>query len=588
MAAPRDFRAPSVTDALTRRPLKIFAGDPMMGRLAGNRTVVEIDNDVTGPGPRNGRLHVIDYDGAHGRYYRPVNLDDPNILMQRGLEPSESDPRFHQQMVFAVASKTLENFDRALGWQLGFGGDQLRLFPHAFHGANAFYSHEEKAVLFGYFRADTKNPGPNLPGQTVFTCLSHDIIVHEVTHACVDRLRPHFLEPTNQDVLAFHEGFSDIVALFQHFTFPDILKNEIQRTRTDLSKPTLLAELARQFGFASGSGKALRSALEAKDPKRYTTVFEPHARGALLVGAVFDAFFETYQARIRDLVRIATGGTGTLPAGDLHPDLVHRIAGEAAKTAQIILTMCIRAFEYLPPVDVTFGDFLRALVTADYELYPEDSVGQRAAMIEAFRQRGIYPENVRSLAEESLLWECPPGLTVPPKLLEEKLAATAMGFGRGQRRQIMKNSAVGLHAFAKANAAQLKLDPGFDIAVAGFHASFRVGPDGKLVVEVVAQFVQKDESRIDQLGGVPLRGGSTVVISGDGRVRYVIAKPIAPTGSAKATTADQETGLRRLKRQLAYLGSVDERDPHQDYANDRERQTRTKRRMSFSALHGGR
>ena len=40
-------------------------------------------------------------------------------------------------------------------------------------------------LQFGYFHADEKNPGRNLPGQTVFTCLSHDIVVHEATHALV-------------------------------------------------------------------------------------------------------------------------------------------------------------------------------------------------------------------------------------------------------------------------------------------------------------------------------------------------------------------------------------------------------------------
>ena len=61
------------------------------------------------------------------------------------------------------------------------------------------------------------SPGQNIPSQTVFTCLSHDIIAHEMTHAIVHRLRPYFLEPSNVDVLAFHEAFSDIVALFQRF-----------------------------------------------------------------------------------------------------------------------------------------------------------------------------------------------------------------------------------------------------------------------------------------------------------------------------------------------------------------------------------
>jgi hypothetical protein len=46
--------------------------------------------------------------------------------------------------------------------------------------------------------------GCNLPGQRVFTCLSQDIIAHEVTHAIIDGIRTNFTEPTNPDVLAFH------------------------------------------------------------------------------------------------------------------------------------------------------------------------------------------------------------------------------------------------------------------------------------------------------------------------------------------------------------------------------------------------
>src|SRR4051794_1760868 len=135
--------------------------------------------------------------------------------MRGGLDPTESDPRFHQQMVYAVAMKTLENFDRALGRTIDLRRrkyPKLRILPHAFHGANAFYDRELHAVLFGYFRAD-KSDMANLPGQNVFTCLSHDIIAHEMTHALVDRLRPYFFDPSNVDVLAFHEGFADIVAL---------------------------------------------------------------------------------------------------------------------------------------------------------------------------------------------------------------------------------------------------------------------------------------------------------------------------------------------------------------------------------------
>src|SRR5205823_2802251 len=223
-------------------------------------------------------------------------------------------------------------------------------------------------------------PGRNLPGGTVFTCLSHDVVAHETTHALLDGMHHRFMEASNPDVLAFHEAFADIVALFQHFTFPDVLRQQIAQTRGDLASENLLGQLAQQFGEATGRGGALRDALggvdrktgkwapRPPDPAAYHRTAEPHARGSLLVAAVFDAFLAIYRGRVSDLFRIATGGTGVLPAGHLHPDLVARLAREAAKAAGHVLAMCIRALDYCPPVDVTFGEYLRAVITADTEL----------------------------------------------------------------------------------------------------------------------------------------------------------------------------------------------------------------------------
>ncbi len=57
-------------------------------------------------------------------------------------------------------------------------------------------------------------------------------------------------EPTNPDVVAFHEAFADIVALFQHFTFPEVLRLQIAQTSGDLAAQNLLGKLAQQFGTA--------------------------------------------------------------------------------------------------------------------------------------------------------------------------------------------------------------------------------------------------------------------------------------------------------------------------------------------------
>jgi len=139
-------------------------------------------------------------------------------------------------------------------------------------------------------------------------------------------------------------------------------------------------------------------------------VTEPHARGAILVAAVFDAFLAIYRRRVADLLRIATSGSGVLPEGELHPDLVNRLASEAATTAQHVLNMCLRALDYCPPVDINFGDYLRAVITADIDLVPDDDLGYRIAFIEAFRRRGIYPRDVRALSVESLDIQFPPSM----------------------------------------------------------------------------------------------------------------------------------------------------------------------------------
>ena len=126
------------------------------------------------------------------------------------------------------------------------------------------------------------------------------------------------------------------------------------------------------------------------------------------MSAIFAAFETIYRARSADLVRLATDGTGILPAGQISHDLAGRLAREAAKVAGQVLNMCIRALDYCPPVNLDFGDYLRAIITADSDIVPDDDRGYRVAFISAFRDRCILPSNVRHLADDSLIWETPP------------------------------------------------------------------------------------------------------------------------------------------------------------------------------------
>ena len=204
-------------------------------------------------------------------------------------------------------------------------------------------------------------------------------------------------------MLAFHEAFADLVALFQRFSYRSLIIDELHEFGGRVELSNWLVSLAQQFGLATGTGKALRSAIGQVDPRALETEFEPHDRGAILVSAIFGGFLRVVNRRTNELFRIASGGSGIKSPGRLPTDLVARLASEIADVADRVLRMCFRAFDYLPPVDVTFGDFLRALVTADFELSPDDRDELRFSMIEEFRLRGIYPEGVVSLAEKSLI-----------------------------------------------------------------------------------------------------------------------------------------------------------------------------------------
>ena len=587
------------------RCLRGYSGDPSLTAQLATAMIGEVTFKVPWetltPGPAGEYLEVIDVDPASGCFYEPVDLDLPNVLAQNGLPPSEGTPQFHQQMVYAVASLTIRNFERALGrrslWRHGPPPpgkgrkndstfvQRLRVYPHALREANAYYSPDKIALLFGYFRATESAAAQHVPGGMVFTCLSHDIIAHETTHALLDGMHRRYLSPTNPDVRAFHEGFADIVSLLQHFTFPEILRHQIASTRGALrTEESLLGQLAGQFGRALGLRGALRDAIgttdpqtgswtpRQPDPQAYQTTFTPHERGAILVAAVFDAFLSIYERRTADLIRIATAGTGLLQPGAIHPDLVGRLAEEAARAAQHVLTMCIRALDYCPPVDITFGEFLRAIVTADTDAVADDDLRYRLAFVEAFRKWGIYPRDLRTLSEDSLLWRTPDNDEMRcSKALQDGLErvrgyAEQFLFAQGDEPDSRERTfrlqyelRRGLHQWlarhfashpdGPGDAAFLGVDPARTFEVHTGRFALRPSPDGYIDPQFLVGILQERQIPIDPqrpaAGTMPFEGGCTIVA--DLRrlaIRYCIRK--------SAASANRE------QRQQAFARTLDE------------------------------
>jgi hypothetical protein len=621
-AAATEPHLASLPSPPTHRLLRGYAFDPSLATRLETALVSEITFKVPweplAKGPCGEYLEVVDYDPASGCFYMPVDLDHASVLAQNGLTPSEGNPQFHQQMVYAVAMATIDRFERALGrkafWAdriLAQRGDdeftpRLRIYPHALRMANAYYSRDKGSLLFGYFPATDDRTSGQYPGGMVFTSLSHDVVAHETTHALLDGFHQYFMEATNPDVLAFHEAFADIVALFQHFTFPEVLEHQIAKTRGDLGSENLLGQLATQFGHARGTHGALRDAIghydpvekkwvkHVPDPAELERTTEVHARGAILVAAVFDAFLSIYRGRTEDLLRIASDGSGVLRQGELHPDLVKRLAAEAAKAAEHVLSMCIRALDYCPPVDLTFGEYLRALITADVDVMPEDRHQYRVGFIESFRRRGIYPRDVRTLSEDSLRWSKPGETpTLGSREVEDRLRMFIEDIQlrkhidrlryKKTRRDLWSEARsirIDLHAaiqeqvqkalileyltglaltdVATPEGVKVTRDGVPSFSIQALREARRVREDGRALNQVFITILQTEifehEGRTHHI-----RAGSTLVIDLDeGRVTYVVRKGLRDTARLSRTIAFKEGGSGSASLAATYFGESKE------------------------------
>jgi hypothetical protein len=544
------------------RPLRIFALDPAVSKLDGAVALVNVPYEPLKPGPRGRLFHVkeVEQPKTAGNDEEPecsewlkrdsvCDLEDHRVLLTQGYAPARSDPRFQNQMIYAVCSSVYAAFKAALGRDPVWGFDRqedneeldpgtLTLFPRAFKTRNAHYDKSNGSLNFGYFAAkDTANGF--MQGECVFTCLSHDVVVHELTHALLDGMRAHFTIPTQIDVLAFHEAFADLVSVFQHFSYREVVLAAIKKSRgkvtgallTDLARP-----LAESAGLSADRPSALRRAID--DPRqppekrlRYNQKLEVHELGSVLVLAVFDAFNTVYLRKVERYIRLASGGFGRL--GEFPADLQAILAEEASQLASQFLSICIRAIDYCPPVDLEFGDFLRAVITADRELVPDDRWGYREAWIDAFRERGILPLNVEALDEEALSWKAPKEKLNPVK----KLSFYWLRFRGDPGRPADENELCRQALALGAVIADPKYTEAFGLltpqagsihkpCIESIRSARRIGPDGQIVFDIVAEISQRRIVSGKSGRGLVFYGGSTVVLGPEGEIRYVIGKGV--------------------------------------------------------------
>lgn len=535
--------------------LTILAQDPAVKDKHGRLVLasVEVPKESLARGPMGYRVKVVDFDATANKLYEAwryteddtgvvldpfklPNTTDADYAQQRSAleERVLTDPRFHAQNTYAIVMRTLARFEYALGRRVawGFDGHQLHIAPHAFLEANAFYSHEDRSLMFGYFKGQS--------GQYVFTSLSHDIVAHEATHAILDGLRTGFLEDSGPDQAAFHEGFSDVVALLSVFSLPEIIEFALtngnpQRIKTangmklldgsaldaSVLSDSILFGLGKEFGqqLEGLRANALRRSIQLvpspnclQDPEYE----EPHARGEILSAALLRSFLKMWLARIEQL--------GTFGSNRYNLDAVVQ-AG--AKVADHLLTIAIRALDYCPPLDLEFGDYLAALLTVDAEVAPDDSrYGYRDVILQTFSEYGIAP---------------PPGKTDDLGCWTPFIRNQDIHYQRTNFESMLRDKEE-VFRFIWENRQVLNVDERAYTQVVSVRPSVRVGPDGFFLKETVCEYTMRANifaSELKTVCGIEQRpegmktteymtvyGAGVLVFDQYGQIKFHIQRPL--------------------------------------------------------------
>jgi hypothetical protein len=224
-----------------------------------------------------------------------------------------------------------------------------------------------------------------------------------------------------------------------------------------------------------------------------------------------------------------------------------------------VLRMCIRALDYCPPVDITFGEYLRALITADIDMVADDHYGYRVAFMESFRKWGILPLDVRTISEETLSWNAPaenkpawlyevlPSIDVRWNRNPDRSAIFKLQGHNGRRlwralnKQFRKNPSlyaelglkIGVPQYdnAKGTIKRKRPAPQSTFEVHSVRPARRITPDGVYLPEIVVVITQRQAVPIDgkdiKNGFFWFRGGATLIIDpsdGQESIRYLIIK----------------------------------------------------------------
>jgi hypothetical protein len=363
--------------------IPVMIQDPKLSRLEGLERIREkhgVEEDFFLDGPVSRRVAILDLDPKTGKLEPGVPFRPPTggQTLWRYALADEDDIYAHDTIalsVFGTVLRTMYMFEEkdALGRRLawGFGGPQLLVIPRAGERANAFYQRASRSLQFFFF------PNPHQADDTVYTSLSRDIVAHETAHAILDGIAPGLYNAITPQSLALHEGVADLTAALMAFRSHSLRKAVLDKTGGSIEDAGAFGSIGEEFGLARynlGYLRDLRNDLGMEDVDHGS----PHELSQVLSGALYHVMEQLHKSWWQ---RFSPEGQ------PLEFSVSGRALGVAADQFK---RMIYRALDYLPPSEVSFADYGRAILAADQASHPEAGEVRRWIRSEWVR-RGIVP-----------------------------------------------------------------------------------------------------------------------------------------------------------------------------------------------------
>ncbi len=327
-------------------------------------------------GPVTRRVAVVDLDPVTGDLVTGCCFEAPGgakkfgaYRISDGSKPDALD--FMQASVFGTVLKAMYMFEDAdaLGRRLtwAFNGTQLLVVPRAGVWANAYYERESHSLQLFYIEGTAPDARP------IYSSLSHDIVSHETAHAILDGIAPDLYHAVTPQSLAIHEAVADLTALILALKSKVLPRYVLDHNGGSIHDSTVFCGIAPEFQQArdpSGQRRYLRNLLNDKslDPAladefqnpNHVNRSDPHGLSEVLSGAFYTVLvkghdaLKAYWAPRRSQTEFQVSGYALF------------LAAERMKR------MLFRALDYLPPGEVSFADYGRAILASDAASHPGD------------------------------------------------------------------------------------------------------------------------------------------------------------------------------------------------------------------------